>query len=126
NTGQYRTEFSRIEENKNFVLYCRRIVMFDPQNARTPTEHSASGGTMTTTATKPAQLASAIRLVLMTTSLLGSAGLAWAGDVAGQDTDGTTGRPLPDATVRIDALGRTATASRSGEYRFADLPAGSY
>ncbi len=81
---------------------------------------------MTTTATKPARLARAIRLALLTTPLLGSAGLAWAGDVAGQVTDGATGRPLPDATVRIDALGKTVTASRSGEYRFSDLPAGSY
>ena len=53
-------------------------------------------------------------------------GIAAAGDVTGRVTDSSTGRPLPSATVRIDALGRTVTADRSGDFRIADVPAGSH
>ena len=51
---------------------------------------------------------------------------AWAGDVVGKVTDVATGRPLPNATVRIPQLGRTTVADRSGEYRFTDVPAGTH
>ena len=36
NVRKYRTKFSSIEENKNFVLYCRRIVTFNRQNITRP------------------------------------------------------------------------------------------
>jgi len=51
---------------------------------------------------------------------------AWSGDLVGRVTDATTGRPLPNATVRIPALGRSAVADRSGGYRFDNVPAGTY
>jgi TonB-dependent receptor len=51
---------------------------------------------------------------------------AWSGDLVGRVTDASTGRPLPNATVRIPQLGRTTTADRSGAYRFADVPAGTH
>src|SRR5688572_13661902 len=51
---------------------------------------------------------------------------AWAGDVVGQVTDANTGRPLPNATVRMPQLGRSTVADRSGEYRFANVPAGTH
>jgi len=51
---------------------------------------------------------------------------AWAGDVVGQVTDANTGRVLPNATVRIPQLGRSTVADRSGEYRFANVPAGTH
>ena len=35
NIGEYRTKVSCIEGNKNFVLYCLRIVTFDAQNSST-------------------------------------------------------------------------------------------
>lgn len=55
-----------------------------------------------------------------------SAGVAAAGELAGKVVDGTTGRPLPNATVRIPTLNRTVTSDRSGAYRINDVPAGSY
>lgn len=54
------------------------------------------------------------------------AGTARAGEVTGRVTDLSTGRPLPNSTVRIEPLGRTATADRSGEFRIANVPAGSH
>lgn len=50
---------------------------------------------------------------------------AWAGDLTGRVTD-ASGRALPNATVRIPALGRNTTADRSGYYRFVDVPAGTH
>lgn len=49
-----------------------------------------------------------------------------AGEVTGRVTDSATGRPLPNATVRIEELGRTVLADRAGDYRFTDVPEGSY
>ncbi len=51
---------------------------------------------------------------------------ALAGEIAGRITDATTGRPLPNATVRIQELNRTVKSDRSGAYRITDVPAGSY
>ncbi|MET0533294.1 MAG: carboxypeptidase regulatory-like domain-containing protein, partial [Steroidobacter sp.] len=51
---------------------------------------------------------------------------AWSGDLVGRVTDASTGRPLPNATVRIPQLGRTTTADRSGAYRFSDVPGGTH
>lgn len=53
-------------------------------------------------------------------------GAAQAGDLAGRVTDGNTGRPLPNAIVKVIELGRSATTDRNGEYRLPQLPAGSY
>ena len=50
---------------------------------------------------------------------------ALAGEVTGRVTDSSTGRPLPNATIRIEPLGRTVTADRGGEFRVVDVPAGS-
>jgi TonB-dependent receptor len=49
-----------------------------------------------------------------------------AGDLTGRVTDGVTGRPLPNATVRIPALGRSVTADRAGDYRIDGVPAGTH
>ncbi len=84
------------------------------------------GGLMSTKASKSARLAAAIRLALLAAPLAIGAGTAFAGEVAGRVTDSATGRPLPNATVRIDALGQSVTADRAGQYRFADVPAGSH
>jgi TonB-dependent receptor len=53
-------------------------------------------------------------------------GAASAGEIVGRVTDSVTGRPLPNATVRIQGTERTAIADRSGEYRIIDVPAGNY
>jgi TonB-dependent receptor len=53
-------------------------------------------------------------------------GVATAGEITGRVTDTATGRPLPNATVRIEGLERSAIADRSGEFRILDVPAGSY
>ena len=55
-----------------------------------------------------------------------SAAAAEAGDVAGKITQAGTGRPLPNATVRLPELGRSVQANRSGEYRVDGVPAGTY
>jgi TonB-dependent receptor len=57
---------------------------------------------------------------------LATAAPAWAGDVAGRIIQSNTGRPLPNATVRLPELGRSAVADRSGEYRFEGVPAGTH
>jgi TonB-dependent receptor len=77
---------------------------------------------MFTKASKSLRLASSVRLALVASPLL--TGAAWAGEVAGRVTDGSTGRPLPNATVTIEGLGRTVTADRAGEYHFSDVAAG--
>lgn len=56
----------------------------------------------------------------------GPTGLVLAAEVSGRVTDAGTGRPLPAATVRLPELNRTTQASRAGEYRFTNLPAGTY
>jgi TonB-dependent receptor len=53
-------------------------------------------------------------------------GQARAAELSGRVTDGSTGRPLPSATVRIPELGLTTRADRSGGYRFTNLPAGKH
>ena len=60
------------------------------------------------------------------TALSLSAGSAAAGDLAGRVTEASSGRPLPNATVRVPQLGRSAQANRSGEYRLDGVPAGTY
>ncbi|HKU14869.1 MAG TPA: TonB-dependent receptor [Steroidobacteraceae bacterium] len=55
-----------------------------------------------------------------------SAGAAQAGDLAGRVTAASSGRPLPNATVRVPQLGRAVQADRAGEYRLDGVPAGSY
>jgi TonB-dependent receptor len=67
-----------------------------------------------------------IRPSILGVSLLCCAGSALAGDVIGRVTEGAAGRPLPNATVIIESLGRSVIADRSGEYRFTDVPAGTY
>ena len=57
---------------------------------------------------------------------LHATGPVHAGEVSGRVTDANTGRPLPNATVQIEEIGRTAVADRSGEFRFQDVPAGTY
>jgi TonB-dependent receptor len=51
---------------------------------------------------------------------------AEAGDVVGRVTEASSGRPLPNATVRVPQLGRSVQANRSGEYRLDGVPAGTY
>jgi TonB-dependent receptor len=53
-------------------------------------------------------------------------GTAGAGDIVGRVTDSATGRPLPNATVRLQGTDRSAVADRSGEFRILDVPAGSH
>jgi TonB-dependent receptor len=69
---------------------------------------------------KQTAVAAASSLALLPASTL------FAGDLTGRVTDSSSGRALPNATVRIEPLGRTVLADRSGEFRVADLPAGSY
>ncbi len=57
-------------------------------------------------------------------SLAGLLQTAAAGDLAGRVTDAETGRPLPNASVRVGD--RTATSDRSGDYRVQGLAAGAY
>jgi len=51
---------------------------------------------------------------------------AWSGELLGRVVDGNTGQPLPNAKIRISQLGRSVVADRSGEYRIADVGAGTY
>jgi TonB-dependent receptor len=51
---------------------------------------------------------------------------AWSGELLGRVVDGNTGQPLPNASVRIPQLSRTVVADRGGEYRIADVAAGTY
>ena len=51
---------------------------------------------------------------------------AWAGDITGRVTEASTGRALPNATVRVPQLNRSVAADRSGEYRIEGVPAGNY
>ncbi|MCA8899719.1 MAG: TonB-dependent receptor [Hyphomonas sp.] len=46
--------------------------------------------------------------------------------ITGQVTDATGEAPLQGAIVTIEELGRTAASDRSGNYRFANVPAGDY
>ncbi len=50
----------------------------------------------------------------------------WAGDINGAVIDSNTASYVPGASVRIVDLGRTTTTDRSGEFRIANVPAGSY
>jgi TonB-dependent receptor len=51
---------------------------------------------------------------------------AGAGDLTGRVTEANTGRPLPNATVRVPQLNRSVASDRSGEYRIDGVPAGTY
>ncbi|MEZ5945898.1 MAG: TonB-dependent receptor [Hyphomonas sp.] len=53
-------------------------------------------------------------------------GAASADVITGQVTDATGEAPLQGAIVTIEGLGRTASSDRSGNYRFANVPAGDY
>ena len=53
-------------------------------------------------------------------------GAASAGEIIGRVTDTETGRPLPNASVRIQGTDRSSVADRSGHFRILDVPAGSY
>ncbi len=64
--------------------------------------------------------------VAFAAAFAGLQGEALAGELAGRVTDATTGRPLPNATVRVQELNRTVKADRSGAYRITDVPGGSY
>jgi TonB-dependent receptor len=65
-------------------------------------------------------LASAIAAVLA------GQGTAFAGDITGKVVETESGRPLPNATVRITELNLVTQSDRAGQYRFANVPAGSY
>jgi hypothetical protein len=60
------------------------------------------------------------------TALSFSATSAWAGDISGRVTEASSGRPLPNATVRVPQLNRSVQADRSGDYRLDGVPAGTY
>ena len=60
------------------------------------------------------------------TALSLSAASAWAGDISGRVTEASSGRPLPNATVRVPQLNRSVQADRSGDYRLDGVPAGTY
>ncbi len=66
------------------------------------------------------------RFWMVTGTLLLGVSTAQAGDVVGRITDSDSGRPLPNATIRIDGLDRTVTSDRSGSYRISDVPPGSH
>lgn len=53
-------------------------------------------------------------------------GAALAGTIAGQVSDNTGTRSLAGAQIEIVELGRRATTSSDGSYRFADVEAGTY
>lgn len=55
-----------------------------------------------------------------------SAASVSAGDLAGRVTEASSGRALPNATVRVPQLGRSVQANRAGEYRIDSVPAGTY
>jgi TonB-dependent receptor len=57
---------------------------------------------------------------------LAGQGIAFAGDVTGKVTESESGRPLPNATVRIAELNLQTQADRAGQYKFSNVPAGSY
>jgi TonB-dependent receptor len=57
---------------------------------------------------------------------LAGPGIAIAGDITGKVTEAGSGRALPNATVRIAELNITTQSDRGGEYRFSNVPAGSY
>ena len=65
-------------------------------------------------------LASAIAAVLAGQSV------ALAGDITGRVMETESGRPLPNATVRIAELNLVTQSDRAGQYRFTNVPAGSY
>jgi hypothetical protein len=60
------------------------------------------------------------------TALSLSAASAWAGDISGRVTEASSGRALPNATVRVPQLGRSVQADRSGDYRLDGVPAGTH
>ena len=51
---------------------------------------------------------------------------AFAGTLQGTVSDGTGTRALQSAQLRLVELNRVAESSRDGDYRFADVPAGTY
>src|SRR5688572_31513701 len=55
---------------------------------------------------------------------LAGQGIAFAGDVSGKVTESESGRPLPNATVRIAELNLLTQSDRAGQYRFTNVPAG--
>jgi TonB-dependent receptor len=57
---------------------------------------------------------------------LAGQGNAFAGDVTGKVIESESGRPLPNATVRIAELNLLTQSDRAGQYRFSNVPAGSY
>ena len=58
-------------------------------------------------------------------AIAGSGG-ALAGEVTGRVTEVDSGRALPNATVRIAELNLVTQSDRAGQYRFTNVPAGSY
>ncbi|MBW4330861.1 TonB-dependent receptor [Stakelama sp. CBK3Z-3] len=66
-----------------------------------------------------------VRLLLGTAALALPAA-AHAGDVTGTVSDATATRILEGAQITLVELGRTAEADTNGQYRFADVPAGTY
>jgi TonB-dependent receptor len=65
----------------------------------------------------------AIAIALASAAMTGN---AFAGTVTGTVTDLDETAALQSAELRIIELDRTATTSRDGSFRFADVPAGSY
>src|ERR1700710_227186 len=50
----------------------------------------------------------------------------YLGTLSGKVTDSSTGKPLPGASVYIADLKLGVVTNESGDYRFANLPSGSY
>jgi TonB-dependent receptor len=57
---------------------------------------------------------------------IAGSGAALAGEVTGRVTEVDSGRALPNATVRITELNLVTQSDRAGQYRFTNVPAGSY
>ena len=52
--------------------------------------------------------------------------LEYSGTLSGNVQDSVTGKPIPNATIYISDLKLGAMADESGNYRFANLPSGTY
>src|SRR5262245_59781108 len=51
---------------------------------------------------------------------------SFGASLSGTVRDDTASRPMANATVKIDSVGRTTTTNQNGEYTFANLAPGNY